>query len=308
MAFLKVERLQKSYGSNRILDAVSLEIERGQFVSLLGPSGSGKTTALRCVAGLERPDGGSGRIELDGLALSGGGAFVRPEERSLGMVFQNYAVWPHLDVFENVAFPLRVKGVRELRSRVAEALALVKLTGLEKRYSHELSGGQQQRVALARALVMSPKLLLLDEPLSNLDALLREELGAEIRALQQRLQLTTILVTHDRKEALSLSDRVIVLDRGRIEADGEPEALYRKPPSPFVAEFLAGGQRLGDSIFLPRQWALDDRGEEAEILSRLFLGGEYEYLARSARFGEPLRFFAHRRFEAGERVSLRYSE
>jgi iron(III) transport system ATP-binding protein len=308
MGFLAIDRLEKTYGTTRILEAISLSIERGQFVSLLGPSGSGKTTILRCIAGLEVPDRGSGRLELDGCVLSGSGSFVRPEERGLGMVFQNYAVWPHLDVFENVAFPLRVKGERDLAGRVAEALSLVKLVGLEKRYAHELSGGQQQRVALARALVMSPKLLLLDEPLSNLDALLREELGAEIRALQQRLKLTTILVTHDRKEALSLSDRVVVLDRGRIEADGEPEALYRKPPSPFVAEFISGGQRLDGGVFLPRLWALDERGEEVEILSRLFLGGEYEYLARSSRFKEPLRFYGNRRLEAGEKARLKYGE
>jgi iron(III) transport system ATP-binding protein len=317
MSFLKIDKLEKTYGANRILRGISLAIEKGQFVSLLGPSGSGKTTNLRCIAGLETPDASSGTIQLEGKILSSDRFFMGPENRNLGMVFQNYAVWPHLNVFENVAFPLRQRSKAkggELPTRVQNALALVKLSGLEKRFAHELSGGQQQRVALARALVMSPKVLLLDEPLSNLDALLREELGAEIRALQQRLGLTTVLVTHDRKEALSLSDRVVVLNGGLIEADGAPEKLYRTPANPFVAEFLSGAQALqlrsGEKkVFLPRNWKLGPAGTlfgGFQILSRLFLGNEYEYRAQSNEIDGPIRFYSTERLEAGEKVELGY--
>jgi iron(III) transport system ATP-binding protein len=318
---IEVSSLEKTYGSHKILKAVSLKIEPGQFVSLLGPSGSGKTTILRCLAGLEEPDPSSGEIRIHGKKLSGGGEFAPPERRNFGMVFQNYAVWPHLDVFENVAFPLRLKreggaALERTAERVKEVLELVKLSNLERRYPHELSGGQQQRVALARALVMSPDALLLDEPLSNLDALLREELGAEIRALQQRLGLTTLLVTHDRKEALSLSDRVVVLNRGSVEADGTPEALYSNPPTEFVARFLSGAQVLPETagksrVFLPRRWELASRDASVGkfvILSRLFLGNEYEYWAKGGAWAEPIRFFAPERFEAGAEIGLRYRD
>lgn len=233
MGHLKITNLHKTYGTNKILDGVSIDIIEGEFVSLLGPSGSGKTTILRCIAGLEIPDPNSGQMSLDGKVLSGGGSFVRPEKRNLGMVFQNYAVWPHMNVWQNIAFPLTVRAKRgelnkdEIHKRVTDAINLVRLGDLQKRYAHELSGGQQQRVALARALAMSPKLLLLDEPLSNLDALLRDELGSEIRRLQKTLNLTTILVTHDRKEALSLSDRIVVLNHGKIDAEGVPRPYMR---------------------------------------------------------------------------------
>ena len=245
MAQLTITGLRKSYAQHEILRGISLEIQSGEWVSLLGPSGSGKTTALRCIAGLEIPNLNSGEIRLEEKTLSGPGVFIPPEKRHLGMVFQNYAVWPHLNVFENVAFPLRVaRGSAKLTSpeiqkRTHEAIALVRLDGLEKRYAHQLSGGQQQRVALARALTLSPKLLLLDEPLSNLDALLREELGAEIRRLQKALKLTTILVTHDQWEALTLSDRIFVLNQGEVVAQGSPEELLTRAHSPFVEKFLA---------------------------------------------------------------------
>jgi iron(III) transport system ATP-binding protein len=322
VSHLSVERLHKSYGQAGILHGLSLSVEPGQFVSLLGPSGSGKTTILRAIAGLERPDPASGPIRLGDTTWSDGRAFVEPERRGIGMVFQNYAVWPHLDVFENVAFPLRLARPRppaeELRARVGQALELVKLGQLGARFAHELSGGQQQRVALARALVNRPKLLLLDEPLSNLDALLREELGTEIRRLQLELGLTTVLVTHDQREALSLSDRVIVLSEGKIVADGPPEALYRDPPGAFVAAFLAGAQLLAGADgrtrqYLPRRWAvvLDGAGAAAvqvEIATRIYRGAEYEYCGRSARFAEAIRFFSSARLELRQAVALRYDD
>ncbi len=291
---------------------------KGEFVSLLGVSGSGKTTLLRCLAGLETPDDSSGEVRVGARVFSGGGAWVPPEARGLGMVFQNYAVWPHMTVAENVAFPLRIRRLAdaEVRKEVARVLELVRLGALSSRYPHELSGGQQQRVALARALAMSPEVLLLDEPLSNLDALLREELGAEIRRVQQLLKLTTILVTHDQKEALSLSDRIVLLDQGRIEAMGSPEELYARPPTAFAAQFLSGGEKIGvvgseARLFIPRRWRRQTEPGEFgafTVLSRLFLGNEYEYWAKSDKLEAPIRFFEGARIEMGDRVDLGYRD
>ncbi|MBI4924622.1 MAG: ABC transporter ATP-binding protein [Bdellovibrio sp.] len=245
---LKIKNLNKSFGNTKILADISLEINEGTFVSFLGPSGSGKTTLLRCIAGLEKQDSNSGSIQFGDHILScvlpGQNIFVPPEKRNFGMVFQNYAVWPHLNVFENVSFPLKIKAKEkkltqnQIRKKTLDTLSLVQLDGLEKRYAFELSGGQQQRVALARALVMSPKILLLDEPLSNLDAQLRDELGLEIKKLQQELCLTTILVTHDQKEALLFSDLIFIINQGKIEAQGTPNNLYFHPPNEFAAQFL----------------------------------------------------------------------
>lgn len=313
MSYLRIQNLKKSYGQTRIIEGLSFSLEQGAFLSLLGPSGSGKTTILRCISGLELPDSDSGPIDLGEVTLSGNGRLVPAERRGMGMVFQNYAVWPHLDVFENVAFPLRIAKDRlaetALERRVDEVLGLVRLGDYAERLPHQLSGGQQQRVALARALVSTPRLLLLDEPLSNLDALLREDLGAEIRRLQKELKLTTILVTHDQKEALSLSDRILVLDRGKIAADGAPEHLYAAPPTDFVAEFLAGGQRLKGKVYLPRRWriAQDGTGDvPAKVLARIFRGSEYEYLMSVDGFDEPVRLFATPKFETNESLRLRY--
>ncbi len=319
MSYLRLENLKKSYGSTPVIDQLSFSLEKGTFLSLLGPSGSGKTTILRCIAGLELPDADSGMIELGGVPLCGKGPLVPAERRGMSMVFQNYAVWPHLSVRENVAFPLRIEKPRlaavDIERRIGEALGLVRMKAFGDRMPHQLSGGQQQRVALARALVSTPKVLLLDEPLSNLDALLREDLGSEIRRLQKKLGLTTILVTHDQKEALSLSDRIIVLDQGRIQADGAPEVLYADPPSDFVAEFLSGGQRLngpggGAKVYLPRRWqiaATSDRDAlSARVLARIYRGNEYEYLADVQGFDDAVRLFANPKWDAGETLRVRY--
>ncbi|HLQ05928.1 MAG TPA: ABC transporter ATP-binding protein [Verrucomicrobiae bacterium] len=247
---LAVESLRKTFtldrGQVRAVEDVSFTVEDGRFFTLLGPSGCGKTTTLRCVAGLERPEGGT--ITLDETVFSGPGRFVPTYSRDIGMVFQSYAIWPHMTVFENAAFPLRVADKRppeaEIRRMVGEALALVGLEGLEERPAPQLSGGQQQRLALARALVRSPKLLLLDEPLSNLDAKLRERMRIELRQLQRRLGITTIYVTHDQGEALFLSHRVAVMQNGRIVQEGTPRELYAHPASGFVADFV------GEATFL----------------------------------------------------------
>ena len=224
------------------LRTIDLEVERGEFFVLLGPSGSGKTTLLRCVAGLAVPD--RGEIVLDGVTVYSREkrVLVPPERRGLGMVFQSYAIWPHMTIFENVALPLAQKrprlGKAEIRERVSQALSLVGLEGMERRPTPLLSGGQQQRVALARSLATEPVLLLMDEPLSNLDARLREEVRKEIRNLAARLDITILYVTHDQMEAMELADRIAVMHEGDILQQGSPEDLYRKPADPRVAQFF----------------------------------------------------------------------
>src|SRR5690348_7015029 len=230
----------RHFGALKAVDAVDLAVEHGEFVTLLGPSGCGKTTTLRMVAGLEHNDTGS--ITIGGRLVSdaASGLFVPPDHRKLGMVFQSYAIWPHMTVFDNVAYPLSVRRVPkpEIATRVMVALKLVEMEAYAERPAPALSGGQQQRVAIARALVFEPEVLLLDEPLSNLDARLRATMGDEFRALQRRLGITTLYVTHDQEEAMALSDRVVVMQRGRIQQVGTPEAVYRRPASRDVAAFF----------------------------------------------------------------------
>jgi ABC-type Fe3+/spermidine/putrescine transport system ATPase subunit len=237
---LEFRSVIKRFQSVNAVDGVSFSLQAGEIFTLLGPSGCGKTTTLRLVAGLEEPDGGEILIGGKTVAAPERGLCLAPEKRQLGMVFQSYAIWPHLTVFENVAFPLRVRreSADGVRQRVHQALQLVGLGGLAERGATELSGGQQQRVALARALVYEPAILLLDEPLSNLDAKLREQMRVEVRALQRKLGLTILYVTHDQAEAMTLSDRIAMVNRGRFEQIGNPEEVYEKPATPFVAEFL----------------------------------------------------------------------
>jgi iron(III) transport system ATP-binding protein len=237
---VSVRDLYKTFGSVVAVDHVSFELQAGSFLTLLGPSGCGKTTTLRCVAGLEKPDGGSIRVGERLLTSIEEGVQVPPEKRGMGMVFQSYAIWPHMTVFQNVAFPVEEQRLprREIRERVMAILATVGLDGLHERPAPHLSGGQQQRVALARALVSNPDVLLLDEPLSNLDARLREEMRFELREMQARLGISTIFVTHDQLEAITLSDHVIVMQGGRIEQQGTPRQVYASPRTPFVMDFL----------------------------------------------------------------------
>jgi iron(III) transport system ATP-binding protein len=241
MAGISIRGLSKSYSGDAGLAAVadlSLDIDDGQFVTLLGPSGCGKTTTLRLIAGFIAPDAGT--ILADGRLLSSPGQVVPPEDRGMGMVFQNYAVWPHRTVFENVVFGLKLRRVAaaDARERVKRTLALVNLTGLEDRLPGELSGGQQQRVALARSLVVEPEILLLDEPLSNLDAKLRERMRGELKELQRRTGITFVYVTHDQSEALALSDRIAVIHGGRLQQLGTPQEVYARPASRVVADFM----------------------------------------------------------------------
>jgi len=237
---LEFRAVVKRFQSVNAVDGISFSLQAGEIFTLLGPSGCGKTTTLRLVAGLEEPDGGEVLINNVTVAAPARGLFAPPEKRQLGMVFQSYAIWPHLSVFENVAFPLRVRKETNdaVRQRVLQALDVVGLAGLAERGATQLSGGQQQRVALARSLVYEPAILLLDEPLSNLDAKLREQMRVEIRALQRKLNLTVLYVTHDQAEAMTLSDRIAVVNHGRFEQVGAPEDVYENPATPFVAEFL----------------------------------------------------------------------
>jgi iron(III) transport system ATP-binding protein len=287
--FVEVTALQKSFGPVRALHEVSFSLAMGGTVSLLGPSGCGKTTILRSIAGLETPDGG--HISLGDAVVydRAKGINLAPEQRQVGMVFQSYAVWPHMSVGQNVAFPLKVRriGAAEARPRVIEALRLVGLDGLEDRPATNLSGGQQQRVALARAIVHQPRLVLFDEPLSNLDAKLRDQMRTELKLLQGRLGFTAVYVTHDQEEALALSDTVIVMNQGRIEGVGAPRDLFDHPPTPFVANFLGFDNlldgvvaavgpgmidvRIGDGLTLrctPRRGRIPAVGEAAIVAIR----------------------------------------
>jgi iron(III) transport system ATP-binding protein len=239
-AHVEVRELAKSFARVRAVDDLSFDVMRGEFLTLLGPSGCGKSTTLRLIAGLERPDAGLIRVDDRLVSSPRQGVFVPPEKRGMGMVFQSYAVWPHMTVFENVAFPLRVRRTpsAEIHKRVNQVLDIIGLSGMADRPSPLLSGGQQQRVALGRALVCNPTLLLLDEPFSNLDARLREGMRLEMGQLQRTLGLTTIFVTHDQTEAMMLSDRVFVMNAGRVEQSGTPRQVYEQPASRFVMDFL----------------------------------------------------------------------
>lgn len=234
MSFVQIRDVTKSFNRNPVLDKVSLSIEQGEFVTLLGPSGCGKSTLLRAIAGLNPID--EGTIEVGGRDIT----FLPPKRRNVGMVFQSYALFPNMNVFDNIAFGLKMMGLKkkEIRPMVEEMLSIIDLRGKEDRYPNQLSGGQQQRVALARSLIKKPSVLLLDEPLSALDAKIRRSLRGEIRRIQQRLNMTTIFVTHDQEEALTVSDRIFVMNHGRIEQVGSPNEIYTEPASEYVARFI----------------------------------------------------------------------
>jgi len=284
MAYLVLEGLTKRYGETTAVDGLSLSVERGEFVSLLGPSGCGKTTTLHMVAGFVPPT--SGRIVLDGRDLGK----VPANRRGLGIVFQNYALFPHMTAAENVAFGLEMQRVphAECTRRVGEALELVGLSHLADRHPAHMSGGQQQRVALARALVIRPAVLLLDEPLSNLDAKLREEMQLELRSIQRTVGTTTILVTHDQSEALALSDRIVVMNQGRAEQVADPYSAYEDPASRFVGGFLGKA-----NVFQPE--AVDEDGQPRVRIGEALLALDGRSMPRSAvivrpekiLFGEP---------------------
>jgi putative spermidine/putrescine transport system ATP-binding protein len=263
MAFLTLQGISKRYGDFTAIEQLDLSVERGELLSLLGPSGCGKTTTLQMVAGFVTPT--TGRILLDGRDIT----HERPEKRGLGVVFQSYALFPHMTVADNVGFGLEMRKVkrRERAERVEEALALVRLKGLGHRYPKELSGGQRQRVAIARAIAMQPELLLLDEPMSNLDAKLREEMHIELRAIQKRLGITTILVTHDQVEAMTMSDRIAVMHRGTIAQLSTPYDAYERPATPFASTFLGRTNAFAGEVRMrnPRCAVVDVAGTELHV-------------------------------------------
>lgn len=321
MIELSVDNLHLTYGDNPVLKGVSMELKRGEVVSLLGPSGSGKTTLLRVVAGLEKPT--AGRITIGNNVVYDGSprSEIPAEERNLGLVFQSYALWPHKTVFDNVAYPLKLRKVAsgEIKQRVQSVLEQLGLGHLGNRHPHQLSGGQQQRVAIGRALVYNPPVILLDEPLSNLDAKLREEARVFLRELIIKLGLSALMVTHDQNEAMAISDRILLLNNGVIEQQGTPQEMYGNPATLFAAEFMGSNNRLhgkvtaledGRARVEGASWALwgragegvsvgqpatavirverlrldcspQDNRLELPLLTSMYLGDRWEYLFRT---------------------------
>ena len=328
---LMVDRVSKVLGGRTVVEDLELEVRVGELTCLLGPSGCGKTTTLRMIGGFLHPD--SGRILIDGQDVSG----LPPERRPTAMVFQNYALWPHMTVFKNVAFGLRLRKLpkQEIQERVERMLELVGLTHHVQSYPARISGGEQQRVALARALVLEPKVLLLDEPLSNLDAKLRLRVREDIREIQQRIGITTVFVTHDQDEALSISDRVAVMSDGKVEQYADARALYREPETTFVANFVGtmnfyrgrvvpGGVELADGVRVPcdelsassdAEWEIGVRPEDVHVSAngdgadavvvREVPRGHYKELALSLG-GEDVRAFVAADMPQAERLRVRF--
>ena len=315
MSTITIHEVSKTYGPKRALDSLSLDVHSGEMIAILGSSGCGKTTLLRCLAGLIVPD--SGAIRFGGEDVTR----LPPQERPIGMVFQSYALFPNMTVAENVGFPLKVRGraPREIAARVEELLDLVKLTALADRHPNELSGGQQQRTALARALAPSPQVLLLDEPLSALDAVVRDNLRDELRRIQQKVRTTALIVTHDQAEALAVADRVVVMQDGRIEQLATPEVLYERPLTAFSASFIGnrnalrlpvveGGVRLGKALTLETVPAATtaalfvrpvdvrrvgaEHGEPAYVESRMFQGQTTRFYLQLQRDGDTVQLRA----------------
>ncbi|HBW3763230.1 TPA: ABC transporter ATP-binding protein [Klebsiella pneumoniae] len=331
MIELSVENLHLTYGDNPVLKGVSMTLGRGEVVSLLGPSGSGKTTLLRAVAGLEKPT--SGRIAIGNRTVYDGTprSEIPAEERNLGLVFQSYALWPHKTVFDNVAYPLKLRKVDagEIKERVQRVLDQLGLGHLGNRHPHQLSGGQQQRVAIGRALVYNPPVILLDEPLSNLDAKLREEARVFLRELIIKLGLSALMVTHDQNEAMAISDRILLLNNGVIEQQGTPQEMYGSPATLFAAEFMGSNNRLHGKVMALENgrariegasWSLwgragegvsvgepatavirverlrldgaaQDNSLQLPLLTSMYLGDRWEYLFRTEGDDFPLRAY-----------------
>lgn len=284
---ISLHGITKSFGENIVIKRTDMQILSGGFVTMLGPSGCGKTTLLRMLAGLETPD--TGEIRFDGKCMFSAkdGVCLPPEKRNLGFVFQDFALWPHMTVYENVAFGLRARRqTRGLAAKVQKALEAVRLGGFAERYPHQLSGGQQQRVAFARAMVIEPTCILFDEPLSALDAILREEMRIELKSLVSQLGVTAVFVTHDQTEAMSMSDQIVVLSGGTVEQLGTPEEIYNRPATKFVAEFVGKSNWLDEySMVRPEAVSLSPLPDAIEYRMKIcdvqFLGGHYMLLLQN---------------------------
>ena len=305
---ITLKEISKSFGDKKVILPTSLTVESGSFTTLLGPSGCGKTTLLRMISGLETPDAGEILFDDTTVFSAEKRINVPPEKRGLGFVFQDFALWPHMNVYENVAFGLRTAhNTKGLDEKVRNALHAVQLDDFAARYPHQLSGGQQQRVAFARAIVIEPQCILFDEPLSALDALLREEMRSELRELISRLGITAVFVTHDQTEAMSMSDRIAVLNGGAVEQYDTPERIYSAPATQFVARFIGSSDWLdGTHMFRPEKAHTSPRGgaEEftAEVVSVQFLGGAYQ--VRLKRGEQPWTIITNDRMQVGTQVSI----
>ena len=275
---ISLHNISKSFGKKEVITDLSFEMEDGKFTTLLGSSGCGKTTLLRMIAGLETPDSGEILFDDEPVFSKEKGVNVPPEKRNLSFVFQDFALWPHMTVFENVAFGLRARKQKEnIKERVQEALDAVKLSDLAGRYPHELSGGQQQRVAFARAIIIKPQCILFDEPLSALDAQLRESMRLEIKQMTSKLNMTSVFVTHDQSEAMSMSDYIVVMNGGKIEQYGTPQEIYERPATKFVAEFVGKADWVkSDTMVRPEAVTLKADGElSGKVTSSQYVGGKY---------------------------------
>lgn len=309
---IRLTNITKSFGEKNVINNVSLVIESGSFTTLLGASGCGKTTLLRMIAGLETPDTGEIYFGDKCIFSSEKKINIPPEKRGLGFVFQDFALWPHMTVYENVAFGLRAaKNTENLDRKVKEALRAVQLGDFEKRYPHQLSGGQQQRVAFARAIVIEPECILFDEPLSALDALLREEMRTELKDLMTKLNITAVFVTHDQTEAMSMSDKIAVMHAGVVDQYEEPEEVYAHPATEFVAKFVGSSNWIDEhQMFRPEKASLTpvDGGKkfDVKVVSTQFLGNAYE---GKLEFGEQIWcYVTATKMKAGEKIALYLDE
>ncbi len=322
MAEVEIRHLCKSYDNNLVVNDFNLKIEDGEFITFLGPSGCGKTTNLRMIAGFIKPSSGEIRIGKQVVSSVEENIFIPPENRQLGMVFQSYAIWPHMDVFNNIAYPLKIRkwDKKEIEKRVMEILGLVKMEELVHRYPHELSGGQQQRVALARALVIKPEVLLLDEPLSNLDAKLREEMRIELKELQRETGVTIIFVTHDQVEAMVLSDRIVVMEKGIVHQIDIPERIYQYPKDYFVADFIGVANFIdlkylsegvatkssGKAVVRPEEIELLAKGgkHRAVVKQKLYVGDSLLYILDFNGISLKVKVGIDKRFPIGDTVTF----
>ncbi|WP_320128023.1 ABC transporter ATP-binding protein [uncultured Sphaerochaeta sp.] len=310
---IRIQNISKRFGSTIVLDSLDLEFDSGKLTTLLGHSGCGKTTLLRCIAGLEVPDAGEIYFDEQCVFSSSRQINVPSEQRNLGFVFQDFALWPHMTVFENVAFGLRAhKDTRNLSKKVNQALQAVGLQQYGQRYPHELSGGQQQRVAFARAIAVTPSCILFDEPLSALDTLLREQMQQELRTLITERNLTAIFVTHDQREAMSISDTIVVMKDGQVEMRGTPQEVYRYPCSGFVAKFLGPVNWFDkEHLIRPEELLLRDTPIAKTSLALPVLACTYQgncYRVQTEHQGKPWLVMTSKPFKAGEKLTVYFDE